>query len=438
MTVVVLLALFVAQGLVSRAMFPTWKEQYSSHNVAVTPGLSIDQLLASVAGLREMVAGVLWVQSDEFFHTGQFDAILPVIRLVTWLNPRQLEVYSTGAWHIGYNFTDEQNRSDRRYIPLALRLLQDGVDNNPNTYELYHDYGWMYFNKIEDDYDKAVHWFQKSVEQPDVLPALRSILASAYLKTGDRHKALDYYWFLQQDFQKRYDATKDQSLWNIKDTQENNLNNTLVRMAARGNFAREAGVYGQLPYDTKNPIDLNFTAKIEVLEPKVIRVKGTWGIPATGARIRMVIRDQDYNLAWVPAPELDFERDKPYTFMLDPLYTQDGRFDRKIDMSRNPTMYPFNSEKYYVEFYFNPRNAPPHIQDRIGWDGEGMTDKRYISETERPGVRVLMARFEMTKDQFLLRGDYSGGFVFKTPGYREIAGKYDQDIIIKQPSLRVQ
>src|SRR5688500_17069704 len=129
-------ALFMGQGLVSRAMFPTWVKDYSSHNVGVAPGLSIDQLLASVAGLREMVAGILWVQSDEYFHTGRFDAILPVIRLVTWLDPRQIEVYSTGAWHIGYNFTDEQNRSDRRYIPLALRLFEEGGQNNPSTHEL--------------------------------------------------------------------------------------------------------------------------------------------------------------------------------------------------------------------------------------------------------------------------------------------------------------
>ena len=111
----VLVVLFLAQGIVSRAMFPTWVKNYSAHNVGVAPGLSIDQLLASVAGLREMVAGILWIESDEYFHTGQFDAILPVIRLLTWLDPRQIEVYSTGAWHIGYNFTDEQNRSDRRY-----------------------------------------------------------------------------------------------------------------------------------------------------------------------------------------------------------------------------------------------------------------------------------------------------------------------------------
>ena len=427
--------LLIGQGALSRVMFPTWQKKYSAHNMGVAPGLSIDQLLASVAGLREMVAGILWVQSDEFFHTGQFDAILPVIRLVTWLNPRQIEVYSTGAWHIGYNFTDEQNRSDRRYIPLALRLLDDGVTNNPDTYELFHNMGWMYYNKIDDDYPKAVKWFEQSVTKPDVLPALKSILANSYQRTGEVDKALDWYWKLQQEDQARYDKTKDIQDWNMKDVQEKNLDNTIVRMASRGVFGKREGVYDKFPYDTRNPIDLKFSVKIAVLESKLIRVSGTWGIPTTGARVRMVIRDADYDLKWDPAPALDFERDKKRTYMQDPLYTQDGRFDRKIDMSRNPTMYPFKAEKYFVEFYFNPRSAPPHIQDKLGWSGEGMTDKRYLNTTERPGTRILFARFEMTRDQFLHRGN--GSFVVTSPGYKEIETKQDTDVIIRK-SLRTQ
>lgn len=430
-----ILVLLIGQGALSRLMFPTWKERYSPHNLGIAPGLSVDQLLASVAGFREMVAGILWVQSDEFFHTGQFDAILPVIRLVTWLNPRQIEVYATGAWHIGYNFTDEQNRSDRRYLPLALRLLDDGVRNNPDTFELFHQTGWMYFNKIDDNYDKAVYWFEKSVQKPDVLPALRSILAGAYQRNGEIDKALAWYWKLQQENQARFDRSKDQQDWNLKDTQERNVDNTIVRMISRGVFARRAGVFDKLPYETQKPIDLKFSAKVTILEPKLIRVTGTWGIPTIGARVRMVIRDADYDLKWEPAPSLDFERDKNRTFMLDPLYTQNGRFDRKIDMSRNPTMYRFKAPKYYVEFYFNPRSAPPHIQDRIGWSGEGMTDKRYLNTTIRPETRVLFARLVLTRDQIWRRGD--GPFYVETPGYKEIESRQDTDVIIRK-SFRVQ
>lgn len=430
----VLVTLFLAQGLVSRAMFPTWMKNYSAHNVGVAPGLSIDQLLASVAGLREMVAGILWVESDEYFHTGQFDAILPVIRLVTWLDPRQIEVYSTGAWHIGYNFTDEQNRSDRRYIPLALQLLDEGVQNNPNTYELYYDTGWMYYQKIDDEYPLAVDWFKRAIAQPDItkIPAIKSMLSNAYLKNGEIDEALDYYWSLQQEAQKSFDATQDHQFRIRKDTDENNVNNTIIRMASRGYFAKKDGAYDMYPYETQNPIDLNFTMKLTTIDPKVVQVTGTWGIPATGARIRMVIRDADYEIAWKPAGNLDFEIDKDKTYMQELLYTQNGRFNQKIDMSRNPTMYRFDADEVMVEFYFNPRSAPAHIQDRIGWSGEGMKDANYLNTEAREGTRILLAQFKLKREDIMNRG-----FSFSSPGYKEGGAATEGDVII-QRSLRTK
>jgi len=430
----VLVVLFMAQGLVSRAMFPTWVKNYSAHNVGVAPGLSIDQLLASVAGLREMVAGILWIESDEYFHTGQFDAILPVIRLVTWLDPRQIEVYATGAWHIGYNFTDEQNRSDRRYIPLALQLLDEGVQNNPNTYELYYDTAWMYYQKIDDDYPKAVDWFKKAIEQPDIekIPAIKSMLSNAYLKNGQIEEALDFYWGLQQAALKTYKETKNEQFRISHDTQEKNVDNTIIRMASRGYFAKKDGVYEQYPYDTKNPLDLNFTVRLTTIDPKIVQVTGTWGIPASGARIRLVIRDADYNLEWKPAGSLDFEIDKDRTYMQELLYTQNGRFNQKIDMSRNPTMYRFDSDEVMVEFYFNPRSAPAHIQDRIGWDGEGMSDANYLNTEAREGTRILLAQFKIKRQDIMTRG-----FSFSSPGFKEGGTTGDGDVII-QRSLRTK
>jgi hypothetical protein len=86
-----------------------------------------------VSGFRQVISGLLWVRADSFFHQGNYDAILPLIRIITWLDPNFLDVYSTGAWHIMYNFTDEQQRSDRRYIPLGLALLDEGLPATPTS-----------------------------------------------------------------------------------------------------------------------------------------------------------------------------------------------------------------------------------------------------------------------------------------------------------------
>ena len=48
-----------------------------------------------MAGFREMVAGILWVRADSFFDSGNYDAILPIIRLVTWVDPKEIDVDPT-------------------------------------------------------------------------------------------------------------------------------------------------------------------------------------------------------------------------------------------------------------------------------------------------------------------------------------------------------
>src|SRR5688572_14985390 len=101
------LAFFVAQGLMQTSViFPNWRKNYSPNaGEATVPGLDPDQFLFALVGLREFVAGILWVRADSFFDTGNYDAVLPIIRLVTWLDPKQVDVYATGMWHIAYNFT---------------------------------------------------------------------------------------------------------------------------------------------------------------------------------------------------------------------------------------------------------------------------------------------------------------------------------------------
>ena len=84
-----------------------------------------------------------------------------MIRLITWLDPHQIDVYETGAWHMDYNFTDSSERSDRRYIPFSLSLLGEGIANNPDEPDLYADMGFVhYFRKIE-DFPQSARWFEK-------------------------------------------------------------------------------------------------------------------------------------------------------------------------------------------------------------------------------------------------------------------------------------
>ena len=131
-------------------------------------------------------------------------------------------------------------------------------------------------------------------------------------------------------------------------------------------------------------------------------------------------------------------------------------------MSKDPTMYPCSAKNYVIEFYYSPRLAPAHIQDKFGWDGEGMLDSHYANTDARPAMsftyqpfpmstddgkvlapvtikspaaRIMYASLSLTRDQLLKLGQWaSTAPSIQTPNYKS-TGTGD-DIIINVPSMR--
>lgn len=440
--------LFLAQGVWHGLMVqPTWAQRYMPP-ARIGEGLSPDQLLIAVAGFREMIAGILWVRADSFFDQGNYDAILPIIRLVTILDPKQIDVYATGMWHIGYNFTDEESRSDRRYIPSALALGAEGAKNNSDTYELFFETGWIWYHKIDDNYDRAVNWFEQAITKPDMQEARRNLLSMAYQRNGQLDKQADYLKGLLTKAEERLkENPEDFSARQNRDTIEGNYDNHLVRMAQRGVFAQKRGDFAQRKgYDTQPPFDVGFSARVTVVEPRVLRVEGTWNVLPVGTRIRFVLRDANYpnavpgGMVWDSTSAVSLDPPKNLTFLQDGLFVRDQRFNRTIDMSRDPTMYPFSQNEYTLEFYFNSRSAAAHMQDKFGFNGEGMTDKNFLRDDIREGQRVVFWSTTLTREQIWRRGtwDISDGKtpVVQTPNFRSQVATDLRSDIMKVPGLQ--
>ncbi|MGV3616357.1 MAG: tetratricopeptide repeat protein [Fimbriimonas sp.] len=448
----ILAASFIGQGLLQRGfIFDKWSKDYSG-KVGDASGLAPDQMLFALVGFRELIAGILWVRADSFFDSGNYDAILPIIRLVTILDPHQIDVFATGMWHIGYNFTDEEQRSDRRYIPSALALGAEGARQNPKTYEMYFETGWMWYHKIDDNYDKAVKWFLDARKQDDMIEARKNLLGMAYQRSGEVEKGLATYQELYDKASEKYEKEKDYSSRQNRETIEGNIDTMLVRMVQRGYIAGKEGrpLNG---YDVHPPFDVGFSVKASVVDPRVIRFEGTWNVLPVGTRVRVVLRDANYTmdvdgkevditqpagLLWDFSGSVNLDPPRDRTFMQDQLFVRNRRFNRKVDMSKDPTMYPFTSDDYVLEFYYNPRSAPPHIQDKFSWNGEGMTDKNYLNTEVRPGQRVVFCQIKVSRDQILRRGEWQDRTpVLKTPNYVEQDKATNKDdVIVDIPSLR--
>ncbi len=444
---VMLLLAILGQGFLQRkVIFPQWKRDFNpGKGKLMSSAMSPDQILAVLAGFREITAGILWVKADSFFDNGNYDAILPLIRLVTLLDPNEIDVYATGMWHIGYNFTDEEQRSDRRYLPSALALGKEGCKQNPDTYELFFEEGWLWYHKIDDDYDNAVKWFLQAQTKADMMPARKNLLGMAYQRAGEVDKSIDTYFRLYTDSEKRYEKEGAFQNHQNRDTLESNLDNMLVRSVQRGYQAmqRKDTLTG---YDVNPPFDVGFSVKATVVEPRVIRFEGTWNVLPVGTRVRVVLRDADFpgahgaELDWDAKDSVNLDPPRDQTFMQEQLFVKNRRFNKKVDMSKDPTMYPFTKDKYILEFYYNARSAPPHIQDKFGWSGEGMTDKNFLNTKIRPnGQRVVFTSLTLTKDQILRYGEWvDKAPIVKTANYAETGpdNSAGEDVILKIPSLR--
>lgn len=115
---------------------------------------------ALVLGFRKLVADMLWLKVDEYWHHGHVQRMLPMMETVVALDPHFIEAYSLGAWHLAYNvtvlFTSKDDKMD--YIFKGVRLLEKGIKNNPRSSKLYSELGFtIYFRKLL-DWEKAAYY----------------------------------------------------------------------------------------------------------------------------------------------------------------------------------------------------------------------------------------------------------------------------------------
>ncbi|MCL5103364.1 MAG: hypothetical protein M1133_04530 [Armatimonadetes bacterium] len=229
--------------------------------------------LASFTGFKEVIAGALWVRADTFFHTGQFQAIIPIVRLVTWLDPHNIDVYTTGAWHLDYNFVDDNQMSDKRYIPASVALLQEGIANNPKMWDLYFELGWTHYNKKLQDQAKALEYIEKACRYPGFDPNtggttprpeyVDRMLAHQYEKVGRFEDAIEQWekarkrlTDLVKEYRKKHRGVDTSAI----DICDRNLGMLYLRYAWRyGNmdyYKKGVEIYNRLAQQKSAPIEL--------------------------------------------------------------------------------------------------------------------------------------------------------------------------------------
>jgi tetratricopeptide (TPR) repeat protein len=150
---------------------------------------------AALGGFQGVAASMMWMKMEELWDHGEgtWLACLQVMRTVTLLDPHWLEPWKILGWHLSYNLYVETKDPAEQALLLrkGLDALKEGVSWNPDTYELYFELAWTYFDKVR-DYDNATKWFEAAIQFPHP-EFIERMIAHSYERMPDLDKALEWY-----------------------------------------------------------------------------------------------------------------------------------------------------------------------------------------------------------------------------------------------------
>ncbi len=379
-------------------------------------------LAPALLGFRQVAASLLWVKTDDYFHEGQYEPILRMVRLITTIDPHQIDVYTTGAWHMAYNFMD------KRLIRTGLEFLDDGVKHNPNIYDLYFESGWTHTDKMK-DYPKAMYWYQiastKGTSDGRPLPPdfTWHQLAIAHERAGDIDGAIrQWEKTLVRETKELAEKPKDFAARSNHDVSAHNLFETRdLRLPLRRHLGDQ-------------PLNAGLDFKVTRLAPRKLRIEGNINVLDL-SRVNIVFRDKNWQPLDGRCPEdpirpidrgpaldpervSDEERMQRLTLEWNDSSVRGGHFKWDLNLNKDPadmdrdprTIYPLASDEYEVTVTFDARNQAPFIQDVYGWNGEGITDPKHlvidntragIVEGKRVPLRLIQKRITLKRAQVL-------------------------------------
>jgi tetratricopeptide (TPR) repeat protein len=389
-------------------------------------GTSFQTLMSTFLGIREVLASMMWVQADEYFHKGEYRPILQMVRTITRIDPHQLDVYATGAWHMAYNFMD------KRLIEDGVSFLEDGCKNNDTVYDLFFERGYMHYDKTK-NFEQAVTAYREATKRgtttgKPVAPAyVRHQLAHAMEKMGDIDLAVSQWETnLRQSEEEEKGrilrigpagANTDAARHNLYITKRRR-NERLAALAERGHNQAEALRLWQgnvelakarlkeepgrkdIGLDLRvaetqvarlqkgefrvvQPLDLKFHYTITRVAPRKLEIAGTINVLDL-SRVHVRFQDKDYNTRAHAtndeARDFDFKMAN-CSLEWDALPVKQGKFSKVMNLDIDPAdmgrsaseIYPLKADQFEIVLTYNPRLQAAFIQDLYGWNGEGLT-----------------------------------------------------------------
>lgn len=122
------LILLIPIGFLQVSIDYSKKIENLESNLLLMPGQMAGSLILS--GFKGLAADLLWLNIENYWHSGQHYKMLPLLEAIAWLQPNYIVVWAVGGWHMAYNiFSNVRARGEVLNSQLE-KLLKDVSDKN--------------------------------------------------------------------------------------------------------------------------------------------------------------------------------------------------------------------------------------------------------------------------------------------------------------------
>jgi len=140
-----------------------------------------------------LMADIYWTRTVQYYgdkrahEDPNFDLLWPLLDITTTLDPQLIVAYRFGSTFLSEPPARGAGRPD-----LGVRLVERGIQANPEYWRLYEDLGFIYYFN-EKDYAKASAAFLEGSKKPHALVWMK-ILAAKVAEQGESRETSVFLW----------------------------------------------------------------------------------------------------------------------------------------------------------------------------------------------------------------------------------------------------
>lgn len=139
----------------------------SSTKLVRHTGLGFDGLMACIYWTRT----VQYFGHRHYFRENSYNQLAPLLEITTALDPHLYPAYQFGATFLAPAPPNGAGQPDR-----AIRLIEYGIQHNPDNWHLYYNLGFVYYTELR-DFKRAGEAFARGSQVPGAHPFMKILAA---------------------------------------------------------------------------------------------------------------------------------------------------------------------------------------------------------------------------------------------------------------------